>query len=234
MHLFEGDTEHPSWKQKAKERKILDNYTCTSCGKTDCELHAHHLEYSGQFRWSTDIDKLTSFCSNCHAIVHGKDEVWNRLLADFSTDFFRKILSEIQEKISRNSNYAYHNRKNSVTIPHLNSPSRKKSVYISFAPYIFPGNVKHQRLKMRIGVLDEVAKKKLDLTKSPTEFNTHISEFWFVAEGLNLSKASLLPYTEIVCVSKAIINPEEIIPSTIITSLTNDIYFLFKEFECES
>lgn len=52
-----------------------DNYTCQKCGITqdelDVGLHCHHVE---GIRWepleSADLDKVITFCKNCHIMVH--------------------------------------------------------------------------------------------------------------------------------------------------------------------
>jgi len=56
----------------------IDNYICQNCHKhqneLDVALHCHHLE---GIRWepleSADIDKVITYCKNCHLEVHKKD-----------------------------------------------------------------------------------------------------------------------------------------------------------------
>ena len=62
----------PELRQMCFER---DNYTCQKCGKTqdelDVGLQCHHIE---GIRWepleSADLDKVITFCKNCHIEVH--------------------------------------------------------------------------------------------------------------------------------------------------------------------
>jgi len=62
----------PELRQMCFER---DNYTCQRCGKTQDELetglHCHHIE---GIRWepleSADLDKVITFCKDCHIEVH--------------------------------------------------------------------------------------------------------------------------------------------------------------------
>ena len=62
----------PELRQMCFER---DKFTCQKCGKTQDELetglHCHHIE---GIRWepleSADLDKVITFCKNCHVEVH--------------------------------------------------------------------------------------------------------------------------------------------------------------------
>ena len=62
----------PELRQMCFER---DDYTCQKCGKhqdeLDVGLHCHHVE---GIRWepieSADLDKVITFCKNCHIEVH--------------------------------------------------------------------------------------------------------------------------------------------------------------------
>jgi hypothetical protein len=62
----------PQLRQMCFER---DDFTCQKCGKNQTELdvglHCHHVE---GIRWepieSADLDKVITFCKNCHEEIH--------------------------------------------------------------------------------------------------------------------------------------------------------------------
>ena len=66
----------PELRQMCLKR---DNYTCQKCGLTqdelDTGLHCHHIE---GIRWvpleSADLDKVITFCKNCHIEVHKQSD----------------------------------------------------------------------------------------------------------------------------------------------------------------
>ena len=62
----------PELRQMCFER---DNYTCQKCGKHQTELkvglHCHHIEgIKHEPLESADLDKVITFCKNCHKEVH--------------------------------------------------------------------------------------------------------------------------------------------------------------------
>lgn len=62
--------KYDTWRRAVYKR---DKYVCQKCGKTDCEVHAHHIE-----NWSTCIKKRywlsngITLCKECHEEFHKK------------------------------------------------------------------------------------------------------------------------------------------------------------------
>jgi len=50
------------WRRVRKLILERDNYTCQLCGKTNCELHVHHINPTS----------LITLCKSCHGKVHRK------------------------------------------------------------------------------------------------------------------------------------------------------------------
>lgn len=69
--LYSELLRDPRWDKKRKEILYRDEYTCQSCGETNCELHVHHKYYkNGLFPWEYHDDALITFCAECHDIEH--------------------------------------------------------------------------------------------------------------------------------------------------------------------
>lgn len=52
-------------KYAIKSGKIVKYKICSICGKTDCNIHGHHYDYS------KPLDVVWC-CEHCHAIIHGR------------------------------------------------------------------------------------------------------------------------------------------------------------------
>jgi hypothetical protein len=58
----------PRWQKRRLEILQRDNWTCTSCGDSDTELHIHHLKYNGN-PWDAKDEDLVTQCKHCHALI---------------------------------------------------------------------------------------------------------------------------------------------------------------------
>jgi len=64
------------WREKSKWNETRfavyqrDDYTCQDCGKSDCEVHAHHTEFVSNGGAKYDMDNLVTLCKNCHMSIH--------------------------------------------------------------------------------------------------------------------------------------------------------------------
>lgn len=75
---FKLETSREVQPELRQMRFEIDNYTCQKCNKhqddLDCGLHCHHKE---GIRWepleSADIDKVITYCKNCHIEVHKQE-----------------------------------------------------------------------------------------------------------------------------------------------------------------
>jgi len=62
------------WKKIRKEVYKRDNHTCQECGKTDCKVCAHHIDFDST---NNSLDNLVTLCGNCHGKTVGKNhEYW--------------------------------------------------------------------------------------------------------------------------------------------------------------
>lgn len=60
------------WKEKSKEIKKRDNFTCQLCGKTKVGLNVHHIKYiNGRDYWDYPDELLMTVCVDCHKKIHG-------------------------------------------------------------------------------------------------------------------------------------------------------------------
>ena len=54
----------------AREHALVrDNYTCQCCGKKNCRLEVHHIQFRSN-GGSDDLENLITLCEDCHKAVH--------------------------------------------------------------------------------------------------------------------------------------------------------------------
>lgn len=68
-----GEDFNKRFKELIKKR---DNYTCV-CGKTNCKLIVHHIDYNKQ---NNQDNNCISLCSNCHAKTNWNRYYWQSFL----------------------------------------------------------------------------------------------------------------------------------------------------------
>lgn len=62
----------PKWQKKRLEILERDNFTCTSCGGKEKQLHVHHGAYlSGVKVWDYEDSMLHTLCYDCHNHIEG-------------------------------------------------------------------------------------------------------------------------------------------------------------------
>lgn len=70
----------PKWQKKRLEILERDNFTCTSCGSTEKQLHVHHGAYLGGLKlWEYDNRMLHTLCAGCHSDI--SDEIYETNVA---------------------------------------------------------------------------------------------------------------------------------------------------------
>lgn len=74
--MREDDYKDERWLKRANEIRRLDGYKCAMCGKSDVELHVHHLAYPPKpfHIWDATDDELITLCKDCHREVHNLTE----------------------------------------------------------------------------------------------------------------------------------------------------------------
>ena len=78
--------QDPRWKAKRQEVWKRDNYTCQNCGKTGCQVCAHHLRYpKGKKPWECPLDDLATWCIDCHNTFHKQTQINAQSLLDPET-----------------------------------------------------------------------------------------------------------------------------------------------------
>lgn len=63
----------PIWKQKVKDRLIIDNYRCQMCGTYGTSwnrLEIHHMNYQKPLGTEDTYRELVCLCESCHAGLH--------------------------------------------------------------------------------------------------------------------------------------------------------------------
>lgn len=59
------------WQKRRKEILSRDGWCCRLCGKSDGQLHVHHLQYlPGHKPWEYKDDDLITLCASCHYGIH--------------------------------------------------------------------------------------------------------------------------------------------------------------------
>ena len=54
----------------AREHALArDNYTCQCCGKKNCRLQVHHIQFRSK-NGSNDLENYVTLCEDCHKAVH--------------------------------------------------------------------------------------------------------------------------------------------------------------------
>lgn len=74
----------PKWQKKRLEILERDEFTCTSCGEKDSQLHVHHQYYGKNKKvWEYENETLLTLCGLCHNLEHelNTNESVSRLLA---------------------------------------------------------------------------------------------------------------------------------------------------------
>lgn len=69
---YEDYLRTPWWNAIRKERMEMDGHTCTRCGKSHVRLEVHHKTYGHKGAEALHMGDLTTLCSDCHRIVHGR------------------------------------------------------------------------------------------------------------------------------------------------------------------
>lgn len=68
----DDDWDSYEWRQKREQRLKIDDYQCCGCGRSDLQLHVHHIvpdTNGGVDR----IENLRTLCYNCHNKTHIDD-----------------------------------------------------------------------------------------------------------------------------------------------------------------
>lgn len=75
------------WQDRRLQILVRDNYTCTSCGASKCELHVHHRDYLGdRAPWDYHDNDLTTLCDDCHEKeTFGRQKVEKHLFATLNS-----------------------------------------------------------------------------------------------------------------------------------------------------
>ena len=71
-----NDYNDKRWLDRANEIRRLDGYKCAMCGKSNVELHVHHLAYPPKpfHIWDATDDELVTLCKDCHMEIHNCEE----------------------------------------------------------------------------------------------------------------------------------------------------------------
>ena len=66
-------------KQTLRRKAVLhrDNYTCQCCGKKNCRLEVHHIEFRSN-GGTDDEENLITLCEDCHKGVHAGTIILNK------------------------------------------------------------------------------------------------------------------------------------------------------------
>lgn len=75
---YEKYLQSDRWKKLSTQRKVIDDYTCQMCGKTqdECiadgtgELQVHHMRYPDKLGTENVYKDLVTLCPDCHRYVH--------------------------------------------------------------------------------------------------------------------------------------------------------------------
>ena len=62
-----------------KHIKSRDRYSCRYCGKQNCVLHIHHIDYNKK---NNEYNNLISLCENCHGKTGYKRKYWKKRLSN--------------------------------------------------------------------------------------------------------------------------------------------------------
>jgi len=61
------------WADLAQERKMMAQYRCERCGRSDRRLDCHHLRYRGKdgrsLRFREELSDLQVLCAECHMML---------------------------------------------------------------------------------------------------------------------------------------------------------------------
>ena len=70
--------EFNNWlKKKIRKR---DNYTCQYCGKRNCDLYVHHIDYN---KTNNSEENLIALCGSCHTATNHNRRLWKDLIFSF-------------------------------------------------------------------------------------------------------------------------------------------------------
>ena len=84
----------PRWQRRRLEIMERDNFTCTSCGRSNITLNVHHKQYiSGHDYWDYQDSDLTTLCQECHKKQHNKPPN-DKIIHDSKLASERKILMD--------------------------------------------------------------------------------------------------------------------------------------------
>jgi 5-methylcytosine-specific restriction endonuclease McrA len=65
-----GWRERDKWDETRFAVYDRDDYTCQECGQTNCEVHAHHIEFVSNGGAKYDMENLVTLCKDCHMSIH--------------------------------------------------------------------------------------------------------------------------------------------------------------------
>mgnify|MGYP006276793303 CR=1 FL=1 len=60
----------PEWDSKRKKILKRDGFKCRECGRSNVELHVHHLKYGEKTAWDVPDDWLITLCDEHHKQEH--------------------------------------------------------------------------------------------------------------------------------------------------------------------
>jgi hypothetical protein len=63
------DWDSYEWQQKREQRLEMDNHQCCNCGRSDLQLHVHHIVPDAN-DGTTRIKNLRTLCYDCHDKAH--------------------------------------------------------------------------------------------------------------------------------------------------------------------
>lgn len=80
--------KHPNWQKKRLERLEASRWACDKCATTEVTLHVHHKRYfKGRMAWEYELDELQTLCEPCHANLHDREELAERVFLAFETRY---------------------------------------------------------------------------------------------------------------------------------------------------
>ena len=68
---YADQLKSPKWQKKRLEILERDNFSCTSCGGKEKQLHVHHGYYEKNILlWDYIDETLHTLCDDCHELAH--------------------------------------------------------------------------------------------------------------------------------------------------------------------
>lgn len=98
---YQEQLKHPKWQQKRLEVLEANEFTCSSCGSKDKQLHVHHPRYKkGAKIWEYEDGELECLCVDCHSQDHEIMELINDGLAQLGYSSKMQLLGYLDSMIT--------------------------------------------------------------------------------------------------------------------------------------